>query len=170
MIASSALRLPEPVLVWCALLPSREPPTSLGPDREAALGIKEVQVAGIHAELHTAARRYSAARAGARSPHGLALGERDPRLVLVLVSDEGRGVLVLNRWVSSRNITRISLPSSSVTLAVPGIRAQPESARLASSKSDGRMPRITSRPKYRSRPGLPLITLWLPSPPFSRFQ
>ena len=41
------------------------------------------------------------------------------------------------------NRTWISLPRSSVTPAVTGIRAHPESARLASSKSDGLMPRIS---------------------------
>ena len=44
-------------------------------------------------------------------------------------------------------ITWISLPSSSVTPAVTGMRAQPASASAASSKSDGRMPRTIVRPK-----------------------
>ena len=39
-------------------------------------------------------------------------------------------------------ITWISLPSSSVTPAVTGMRAQAASASVASSKSDGRMPRM----------------------------
>ena len=48
---------------------------------------------------------------------------------------------------STEKITWISLPSSSVTSARTDIGAQLVSASAASSKSDGRTPRITSRPK-----------------------
>ena len=48
---------------------------------------------------------------------------------------------------STEKITWISLPSSSVTSAAPTSAAQLLSASAASSKSEGRMPRITSRPK-----------------------
>ena len=44
-------------------------------------------------------------------------------------------------------ITWISVPSSSVTPTVTGIRPQEASARVASSKSDGRMPRMTFLPR-----------------------
>ncbi len=57
---------------------------------------------------------------------------------------------------SMRNRTLISLPSSSVTSARVGMWAQPVELPLAaeaSSKSEGRMPRISFLPKYWSRPG-----------------
>jgi hypothetical protein len=55
-------------------------------------------------------------------------------------------------------MTWISLPSFSVTSALTGILAQLGSASSASSKSDGRTPRITSWSKNRSRPGLASMT------------
>ncbi len=55
---------------------------------------------------------------------------------------------------STRNRTCISLPSASVTSAVAGMRGQVASASSPSSKSDGLIPRIRSRPKYSLRPGL----------------
>ena len=52
----------------------------------------------------------------------------------------------------------ISLPSASVTWVVTGILAHDSSTRLASSKSDGRIPRTTSRPKYAPISGLVCTT------------
>jgi hypothetical protein len=61
-------------------------------------------------------------------------------------------------------MTWISLPSFSVTSALTGILAQLGSASSASSKSDGRTPRITSWSKNRSRPGLASMTAAEPEP------
>ena len=46
------------------------------------------------------------------------------------------------------------MPSSSVTPTVTGSRAHDASPSEASSKSDGRMPMMTLRPRYPSSPGL----------------
>ena len=51
-------------------------------------------------------------------------------------------------------IAWISVPSSSVTPTVTGKRAQEASPKAASSKSDGRMPRMICFPMYWSSPGL----------------
>src|SRR6266536_695239 len=65
-------------------------------DGQATVGVKEVQVGSVHAELDRASGRDPAARADPCGPQGLSFGERDRRVVRLRAAGESRSVFVLD--------------------------------------------------------------------------
>src|ERR1022692_4826032 len=64
-------------------------------DREPAVGVEEVQVAGIHPELDPVAGADAAARVDSRGPQGFVLVKRDRRVLFLPLWAKVGDVLVL---------------------------------------------------------------------------
>ena len=124
------------------------PPCGLrAADGEPARGVEELQVGRVHRKLDRLAGADLAARGHPGRPQRLAAASTTAASSsspsAAEVADRG----VLHRGASMVKITWISLPSASMHIAARDIRAETVSASCASSKSDGRTPRITLRPK-----------------------
>ena len=134
----------------CTARPQR--PSPAGGRRTGRCRVEELQVDAVDGELGGLARP-DAERADTRAVHTDLPPASAVTLVVVLAA--AAASLMLACWTGGASIVKItwiSVPSSSVTPAVTGSRGQPLSARLASSKFDGRMPRMILRPKSRRVP------------------
>ena len=119
-----------------------------------------MQPGGVNGQFQRGAGADRGAGGDPGGPQRLAADQRGDGLVFLIVA-AGRAAI---EWCSTGGasmvkIAWISVPRPSVTPAVTAIFGQPASANAASSKSEGRMPRMTCLPKNPSSPGLPEMTV-----------